>query len=158
MLKAINLKKLVISLLIPILVGVISSLITRSSMEMYDMVQKPFLSPPKIIFPIVWSILFIMMGISLYGVTQSNAPQGEKSLSYIVFLLQLLFNFLWPVFFFNFQLYTFSAVWLFILILLIALNAYMFFKLNKWSGYLLLPYLAWCIFALYLNIGVAYLN
>lgn len=159
MFKTFNLKKLLISLAIPIAVGALSSFITKdAATNTYTTIMNPPLSPPSSVFPIVWSILYFLMGLALYGVSNSRAPQEQKSFAYIIFGLQLVFNFIWPILFFTFGLYTFSAFWLGIMILLIALCTFVFWKINKVSGYLMIPYLLWSIFALYLNIGVSVLN
>lgn len=158
MFKTFNLKKFLISIAIPIAVGLLAGFITKDAVDTYTIIEQPPLSPPSSVFPIVWTILYFMMGLALYGIANSRVPQEQKSFAYTIFGLQLLFNFIWPILFFNFGLYTFSAIWLGIMIVLIALCTYVFWKINKLSGYFMIPYLLWCIFALYLNIGVSILN
>ena len=130
MFKTLNLKKLILSFLIPFGVAFLSEILTKNAMEEYANLASPPLSPPGVVFPIVWA----------------------------VFGLQLFFNFAWTILFFVFGLHTFSAVWLTILIALIILNILAFYRISKASAYMLIPYLLWCIFALYLNIGIAILN
>lgn len=158
MFSAINLRKLATSLLYPLITGLLASFLTRGNMDIYQRISVPPLSPPSVVFPIVWTILYILMGISLYIVRVSRASDEVKKIGYIFYALQLLFNFVWPILFFNLGAYTFSAVWLGIMIVLIILNIIWFAKVNNVSAYLLIPYLVWCLFALYLNIGIAILN
>lgn len=158
MLHALNLRKLLTSVLIPVAVGGLAGFLTRNSMNIYAEINTPPLSPPGIIFPIVWTVLYILMGISLYLVRDSKAKNDLKSKGYLAFALQLTFNFLWSIVFFNLRWYLFAAIWLVALIMLIALNIFYFGRINKTSGILLVPYLLWCAFALYLNIGIVILN
>ena len=158
MFRTFNLKKLLVSLAIPFGVAFLSWFLTRNQMDIYSEINTPPLSPPGFVFPIVWSILYFLMGLSLYNVRSSGAPQQIKSLGYMIFGLQLLFNFVWTIIFFVFEAYTFAAVWLIALILLIAANIFVFSKSSKAAAYMLVPYLIWCVFALYLTIGIAILN
>lgn len=158
MFKAFNLKKLLVSLAIPFGVAFLSWLITRNQMDIYSDINNPPLSPPSFVFPIVWSILYFLMGLALYNVRMSSAPQQMKSLGYMIFGIQLFFNFAWTIIFFTFRAYTFAVVWLIALIILIAANIFVFAKSSKAAAYMLVPYLIWCAFALYLTAGVAVLN
>ena len=158
MLGAINLKKLITSLIPPFAIGFFSWFFTRNAMEVYGNLTSPPLSPPSTVFPIVWSILYFLMGVSLYLVRSSGGESEVKSRGYLVYALQLVFNFLWTILFFRFGLYGFSAIWLGALIILILLNIFYFGKVNRNAGLLLVPYLLWCLFALYLNIGIFILN
>ncbi len=154
----INLKKLITSIILPVGVGVLSALFTMGSMDIYGEINSPPLSPPGVVFPIVWTILFTLMGISLYRVRVAKRSNADKEKGYRAFALQLIFNFLWSIVFFNLRAYTFSAIWLVALIILIVANIIYFYKVDKGAAYLLIPYLIWCVFALYLNIGIAILN
>ena len=158
MLHALNLRKLITSILIPVAVGGLAGFLTRNSMNIYGEINTPPLSPSGFIFPIVWTVLYILMGVALYLVRDSKANAALKSKGYLVFGLQLAFNFLWSIVFFNFRWYLFAAIWLVALIILIALNILYFAQANKAAGLLLVPYLLWCAFALYLNIGIVILN
>ncbi len=158
MFSTVNLKKLVTSLLLPLLIGLFAGFLTRGNMDIYQRISVPPLAPPSVAFPIVWTILYILMGISLYIVRVSRASGEVKKIGYIFYALQLFFNFIWSILFFNLGAYTFSAVWLAVMIVLILLNIIWFGKVNNVSAYLLIPYLVWCLFALYLNIGIAILN
>ena len=158
MFSAINLRKIVTSLLIPLAVGFLSFLFTKGNINVYQQLNVPPFSPPSALFPIVWTILYILMGLSLYIVRSSRASSEVKKRGYIFYVLQLFFNFMWSILFFNLMSYTFSVVWLVIMIVLIILNIIWFAGINTTSAYLLVPYLVWCVFALYLNIGIAILN
>ena len=158
MFSAINLRKLATSLLPPLITGLLASFLTRGNMDIYQRISVPPLSPPSAVFPIVWTILYILMGISLYIVRVSRASVKVKKVGYIFYALQLFFNFIWSIVFFNLGAYTFSALWLAVMIVLILFNIIWFGKVNNVAAYLLIPYLVWCLFALYLNIGIAILN
>ena len=148
-------KTLLLSILIPLAVGGISALITKNGMELFQNVSKPPLSPPNWLFPIVWTILYIMMGIASYLVY--TAADGQDA-ALPLYGIQLVFNFFWSIFFFNMQWYLFSFVWLILLWLLILLTTMRFFQSTRAAGYLMLPYLFWVTFAGYLNFGVYLMN
>ena len=155
---AITLKKLLTSLIPSYATGFLSWLFTRNSMEVYGNLNSPPLSPPGWVFPVVWSILYTLMGVALYLVRSTGGELETKKKGYWVYAAQLIFNFLWTILFFRFGLYGFSAIWLGALIILIAVNILFFGQIKKVAGWLLLPYLLWCAFALYLNIGIYLLN
>lgn len=159
MLRAVNLRKLVSSLAIPLAVEFLSWFFTRNSMDVYAELNSPPLAPPGWVFPVVWTILYVLMGLALYEVRMARGGNRiEKTRGYKLFGLQLAFNFLWTILFFRFGLYGFSAIWLGIMIVLIALNTLSFARIVPKAGAMLLPYLLWSLFALYLNIGVFILN
>ena len=140
-----------------LIVGGISSLLSNIGMESYKAAEKPALTPPDILFPIVWTILYILMGISAARIWQ-NGDSKQKAQSLRIYLLQLAFNFVWSLLFFNMQAYGFALVWLIILWLLILLMILSFSKIDKPSAYLQIPYLLWVSFAAYLNFMVWMLN
>lgn len=150
-----NKQALIISILIPIAVGALSALLS-GNMQEYQALIKPPLSPPSFVFPIVWTILFILMGISAYIIYVSSDPLKKKAL--LIYSLQLIFNFFWSIIFFGFSQYLFAFVWLLVLILLIILMIIVFYKISPLASYLQIPYLLWCIFALYLNFAIYALN
>jgi tryptophan-rich sensory protein len=150
-------KKLIICVLIPLAVGGLSAWLTRNSMESFDNLTKPPLSPPGWLFPVVWSILFVLMGIASYLVLVSDKPARSKT-ALTVYGIQLAFNFFWSIIFFNFEMYLFAFIWLMILWLLIILTTVLFWRIDKRAGYLMLPYLVWVTFAAYLNFGIYLLN
>ena len=154
----INKRLLFICIAIPVIVGVIAGLLTKNSMEMFQMIAQPPLSPPGWLFPVVWTILYVLMGISSYLIVASDAAPEEKSDAIRLYAYQLLVNFLWPTFFFNFQWYFFSIIWLLLLWVLVFLMIRKFADISKFAAYMNVPYLIWLTFAAYLNIGVWWLN
>lgn len=150
-------KKLLVCVLIPLLVGGLSALITMGSMENFSSLNKPPLSPPGWLFPVVWTILFVLMGIASYIVLERGSF-AETRTALFFYGVQLFFNFFWSIFFFNFELYYFSFLWLLALWVLIIITAVLFFRISKPAGYLMIPYILWVTFAGYLNLGIAILN
>ncbi len=146
-------KRIIYSLL-PIIGGAIVGLITSGYMDYSDMVKPP-LSPPGIVFPIVWTILYILMGISYFIATKDN--EDNKELDQI-YLLQLLVNFIWPIIFFVLEMYFTAFLWIILLLILVIVMIKELLKANKISGYLQIPYLIWLLFATYLNLGITLLN
>lgn len=139
-------------------VGGLSALLSGGGMALYrDTLVKPPLSPPGIVFPIVWTILFALMGIGAARVYLAP-PSSTRSRALLVFAVQLAFNFLWSIFFFRFQLYGFSLLWLIALWVLILWMTELFSQVDRWAGLLQIPYLLWVAFAGYLNFGVWRLN
>lgn len=153
-----DLKKLIISLLIPLAVGGLSALISGGGMDFYKTVEKPPLSPPGIVFPIVWSILYILMGISLYLVITKKDMYQSKTSAYVFFALQLFLNFIWSPVFFSAKEYLAAFVILVLMWLAIIGMIVSFFRISKFAGLLQIPYLLWVTFAGYLNLGVYLLN
>ena len=149
-----NIKIYVKSILIPLIVGGVVSLITSSSID-YDSLQRPFLSPPGIAFPIVWSILYVLMGVS-YGILKSN-NQVDSKINFIYYT-QLVVNAFWSIFFFLLKWRLFSFLWIILLAVLVFLMIKEFYNKNKTAGLLQIPYLIWVIFASYLNISIYLLN
>lgn len=154
----INKRLLFICIAIPIIVGVIAGLLTRNSMEMFEMVAKPPLAPPGWLFPVVWTVLYALMGISCYLILTSGSSQEEIADAIRLYAYQLLVNFLWPTFFFNFQWYFFALLWLVLLWILVFFMIRKFADINKLAAYLNIPYLIWLTFAGYLNAGIWWLN
>ena len=151
-------KRLIICLAIPLVVGGAAGLLTMNSMEAFEALTQPPLSPPGWLFPVVWTVLYVLMGIASYLVSVSDAPQEEKARALWTYGIQLAFNFLWPIAFFNLKWYLFAFLWLVILWILILITALRFGRIRKPAGYLLVPYLLWVAFAGYLNLGIYLLN
>lgn len=141
-------------LTLPILLGIAVGFLTRSSID-YNELIKPPLAPPGILFPIIWSIIYILMGISYYLYKKNSY---DNKLIDIVYYLQLFVNITWSIIFFTLKLRFFSIIWIFLLIILVYTLITLFLQKYKLSAYLLIPYLIWCLFASYLNIGVYLLN
>lgn len=151
-------KTLIICVAIPLLVGIVSGLISRGGMEAFDSLNKPPLSPPGWLFPVVWTVLYVLMGVASYLVVTSGSPQAQIERALLPYGLQLFFNFFWSIIFFNFGLYTFAFLWLLALLVLIIITAVRFFGISKPAAYLLIPYILWVSFAGYLNLGISVLN
>lgn len=146
---------LIISILIPLAVGALSSLLSRS-MTTYSSINRPDFSPPSYVFPIVWTILYVLMGISSYIIYDSDSPAKGRALK--IYMLQLFFNFCWSIIFFRFNLYLFALIWLVVLIALICLMIKEFYKISPLAAYLQIPYLLWCVFAALLNFFIYKMN
>ena len=153
-----NTRLLIICLLIPLAVGVISALISRGAMDTFNTLEKPPLSPPAWLFPVVWTVLYLLMGYSLYLVLKARSDTMTLNRALYLFFLQLFFNFFWPIFFFNFSLYIFSFGWLVVMWGLILAMILTFLKISRRAALVNLPYLIWVAFAGYLNLGIAILN
>lgn len=143
-------------LLIPLAVGSISALLSGNMSGSYASFAKPSFAPPGILFPIVWTILYLLMGISSYLVVQSDHP--DKCPALRIYFIQLFFNFVWSILFFGFSNYLLAFFWLLLLIPLIIIMIVHFYKIKPLAAYLQIPYLLWCIFAAVLNFSVYLLN
>ena len=121
----------------------------------YGDLNKPF-DVPSIVFPIVWVILYIFMGISIYIISEDKYK--DKTKAYTLYIVQLIMNSLWTLFFFGFNWYTFSAIWIILLLIAVILMIISFFKIDKKAAYLQIPYVLWLLFALYLNVSIAIMN
>lgn len=144
-----------IAILIPLAVGSISALIS-GNMSAYSALNQPPLSPPGCVFPIVWTILYILMGISSYIIYSSK--RHEKSKALLLYGIQLFFNFCWSIIFFRFNLYLFAFIWLIVLICIIVLMIKEFYRVSSLAAKLQIPYLLWCLFAAYLNFWIFIMN
>ena len=144
-------KPLLISLLISLGTGVIAGFLTLKSMEQYQEMYRPPLSPPGWVFPVVWLILYALMGIAAYRIYMKD-PKAEVLKLY---LIQLAVNFLWPILFFNFGWQLFAVVWLLLLWYLVLVMIKEFAKIDEGAAKLMIPYLIWLTFASYLNIAIA---
>lgn len=149
-----NFKIYLRSILIPVIVGTVVGLITSGSMEYNSLIQPP-LAPPAILFPIVWSILYVLMGVS-FGILESNSLVDSSINS--IYYGQLLVNALWPFFFFIFEWRLFAFLWIILLLALVIVMIVRFYNKNKVAGLLQIPYLAWVTFASYLNLTIYLLN
>ncbi|MBR3953016.1 MAG: tryptophan-rich sensory protein [Oscillospiraceae bacterium] len=146
----------IISVLISLGIGGLSAYLTKESMPIYSAINRPALSPPPELFPIVWSILFVLMGIAAAIIWCSNGRKIDSAL--IFYCFQLIFNFCWTLIFFNFREYFATFIWLVMLLVLIGITAVKFFRISRTAGWLLVPYFAWVAFAGYLNYMIWMLN
>ncbi|MBR5473069.1 MAG: tryptophan-rich sensory protein [Clostridia bacterium] len=149
-------KKLIISLAIPLLVGGFSALITSDNMDIYSKIVKPPLSPPALLFPIVWTALYTLMGISFYLVLSSS--DGRKNTAINLFFVQLFLNFIWSPIFFNNRWFLVSLIVLVFLWIVTFLMIIVFYKTLRLAGLLQIPYIIWLTFAMYLNFAIYLLN
>lgn len=141
------------------LAGAIGSFFTSPSIPgWYQNINKPFFNPPNWIFGPVWSVLFLMMGISLYLIWKKEAAKKEKRIAILIFAAQLLFNAFWSIAFFGLKSPFLGLIVIFILLLLIAVNIFKFCKISKEAGILLVPYIIWVMFASILNFAIWKLN
>ena len=147
-----NFKKLVVSILIPLGLGFITGLLIKT--DVYSEIVKPELSPPKIVFPIVWSVLYILLGVSNYIINKDRKDETAN----LIYYIGLAINLIWPFIFFNAREYLLALIWLLLLIFFVILMVIEYFRKNKLAGYLQIPYLIWLLFALYLNYNVFILN
>lgn len=139
-------------------VGAISGFLTRNGTQIYkETIIKPPLSPPAIVFPIAWVILYALMGIGIARIYTYDDTK-ERTTSVYLYLFQLFFNFCWSIVFFNFQAFGFAFFWLVAMWLLILWMTVSFYKIDKIAAYMQIPYLLWVLFAGYLNYGVWMLN
>ena len=140
------------------LVGVLSGIIAGNSFSFYKEIVRPPFSPPGWIFPIVWIILYALMGISAYLIYTSKATVRQKNFALAVYAIQLVVNFLWSIVFFRLEMLGLSVIIILLLLLLIVVMICVFYRIRPVAAYLNIPYLLWTAFASYLNIGVLILN
>lgn len=139
-------------------VGLLAGLITADATALYaETIQKPALSPPSIVFPIVWTVLYALMGIGAARIWNSTESTDRRR-SINLFIIQLIVNFFWSLIFFNAQAFGFALVWLCLLWVLVLMMILSFWRVDKAAAWLQIPYLLWVTFALYLNYGVWTLN
>lgn len=153
-----NLKRFLISIAIPLIVGGLSAILTSGNMEIYSQIVRPPLSPPSWLFPVAWTILYTLMGISLYLVWNSDADTNQKRIAFIIFGVQLFLNFIWSPIFFNMQQFLLAFVVLVLLWLFTLGMIVFFYKTSKAAGLLQIPYIIWLTFAGYLNFAIYLLN
>ncbi len=152
-----NVSKFLISMAPPFLAAAIGSIFTASSVSnWYQTLQKPFFNPPGWIFVPVWTLLFFLIGCSLYLVWQSD-KEGKKK-AYLIFGIQLVLNVLWSALFFGLQNPGFAFAEITILWIFIIWNMVIFRKFSSVAAWLLVPYLLWVSFAAYLNLSIFRLN
>lgn len=150
-----NWKTLALCIALPLAVGGLSALLTRNGMKTFETLNMPALAPPGWLFPVAWTVLYILMGIASYLVLTSGKPNKAALRTYGV---QLVFNFFWSIIFFNLEQYLFAFIWLVVLWLLILITTFQFHNISEPAGYLMIPYLLWVTFAGYLNLSIYRLN
>ena len=154
-----KLQSFIISIVIPLSVGIISALLTQGNMNIYEEVVTPPLSPPSFLFPIVWTVLYILMGISAALIyTDNNALKRIKDRALYTYAASLFVNFFWSIIFFNMRAFLFAFIWLLLLLFLIISTITQYKKINQKATYLQIPYAVWVAFAGYLNFGIWFLS
>ena len=149
--KKIDWKRLIIIIIITFVVGSFFNFFTMNNMDTFKELEKP-INVPGILFPIVWSILYLLMSISLYIVIDKNRN------SLIIYSIQLIINSLWTLIFFGFGAYLLAFIWIILLLIAIVIMIAKFYNIDKKAAYLNIPYLLWVLFAAYLNLGIYLLN
>jgi len=153
-----NLVKLVLSLLLPLLVGAVAGLFTSQAVPTwYASLNKPSFSPPNWVFGPVWTTLYILLGISFFLIWKDNSS-GKRNFAIIIFAIQMLLNFAWSFLFFYFNMIGIALIEIILLWISIALMIYHFYKIKPVAAYLNIPYLLWVSFASILNGGYYFLN
>lgn len=151
----IDVKTLLFSIFIPVFLGSFVGFLT-APFNNYNSFVQPSFSPPAIVFPIVWTILYTLMGISSYIIVKSDSDKKNDAL--FVYGIQLVINLLWSIWFFVFEFYLLSFIWILLLIGFVIVMIKKFYEISKLSAYLQIPYLLWLIFAAVLNLSIWILN
>lgn len=141
-------------ILTPLIGGSIVGLIINKSID-YNYLVNPPLSPPSYLFPIVWNVLYLLIGISYYIYRKNN---NDNPITIKLYYIQLILNYLWSIIFFTLKLRTLAVIWIIVLAITIIYLMIRFYKEERTSFYLLIPYILWVLFATYLNIGIVVLN
>ena len=149
-------KPFIVALAVPFGVQLMSYFVTKGSMDFYSQISKPPLAPPGWLFPVVWTVLYALMGISSYIIWNERSEYSKEALT--IYGIQLVFNFCWSIFFFVMQAFLLSFVWLCGLFILIFIMIMAFHKVNPIAAYLQIPYALWVVFAGYLNAWIFLLN
>lgn len=153
--KKINWHLLIISILVPNIIGFVIGLLTSSNTN-YNNFISPSFAPPGWLFPVVWTILYTLMGISYYLIFVSHNPNKKSALN--IYKIQLVVNYFWSILFFTLNLKLLSFFWIILLIILVTIMIIRFYNVNKISAYIQIPYLIWLIFAAVLNLSIYLLN
>lgn len=144
---------------IPLAIGGLSAFLTRDNMNIYEEIITPPLSPPAFLFPIVWTILYVLMGVSSGLIWRKRKEDKEKAdNALLIYLASLVFNFIWSILFFNFRFFLFSFAWLTVLLILIIFTVRGYRRLCPIAAYIQIPYCIWVAFAGYLNLAIYILN
>lgn len=148
----------ILSVTLTLAVGGLSSFLTRKNTDVYKTVAKPPFAPPSVAFPIVWTVLYVLMAVSFARAFHSKDSKKEQDKSLALYCGNLFMNFAWPIIFFNFRAFLPAFIWLVGLFGVVTAMTVNFGKKEKINAYLLIPYLLWLTFAGYLNAGIVYLN
>ncbi len=147
-------KSLILNMALPLGVGLVSGLLTMGAMEDFAALNQPPLSPPGWLFPVVWTVLYALMGVSSWRIRRIDKQAPPLTVYYV----SLVFNFFWSIFFFVCQMWLFALIWLLVLWILILIYTVGYYRIDRIAGWLQVPYAVWCAFAIYLNLGIVLLN
>lgn len=147
-----------VSFIITLGVGFIGSIFSRNAKIIYSAYEKPIFAPPAIVFPIVWTILYILMAYALYRIWMLHKEKRDVRKAFRYYFVQLFLNFLWPVIFFYLNLSAIAFLEAIILFIFVFKTILEFYKQDKVAGIILLPYIAWCVYALVLNFSIWFIN
>lgn len=151
-----NFIKLIISIIVPLIVGFTSGFLTDPTSEWFLSLQGPFFQPPGWLISIVWTVLYILMGIALYFVWKKGFSENKKPIA--LFSIQLAINFSWSFVFFTFQSLWGGLIVMLIMLFFVVWTAWEFYKVSKKAGYLFIPYIVWIFIAMSVNIAFIILN
>ena len=152
-------KSFIFSVLIALIVGGLSALLTMNNMDLFDIIKKPPLTPPAIVFPIVWTILYVLMGISAARIYEERHLESEKVRSALTtYASSLVVNFAWSIIFFNWQAFWIAFLWILLLEALVIITIIKYSKIDKTAAYLQIPYAVWVALATYLCTAIAIIN
>lgn len=149
----INIFALIIAIIIPLIVGGISAFLTSGDMQIYETLSRPALAPPAWLFPIAWTILYILMGLASYFIFASTADSKKKTIALLLYAAQLVLNFFWTPLFFSYSLYLVALIELLVMWVIVLIDTILFFKIKPIAGVLMLVLLLWLSFATYLNLA-----
>ncbi len=154
-----KLKPYLISIVIALGIGGLAAFLIKDNLAMYERIIRPVLAPKAYVFPIAWTILYILMGISSARVWLERKEKPELVLDALMaYVIQLILNFFWSILFFNMQNFLFSFIWLVLLWIAIIIMIVRFYRVDPLAAYLQIPYLLWVTFAGYLNFMIYRLN
>lgn len=156
--------RIALAIAVPLCGGFIISLFTRDAMTKFGSFNQPPLAPPAWLFPVAWTILYILMGLASYFIwkkgydSKKAADKSASRTALVIYAIQLVFNFVWTPLFFSLGWHWFAFAWLLVMWILIIILMAKAYKISRPAFWMLLPYIIWCTFAAYLNCGIAILN
>ena len=156
--------RIALAIAVPLGGGFIISLFTRDAMSKFSSFNQPPLAPPAWLFPVAWTILYVLMGLASYFIwkkgydSKKAADKSASKTALIIYAIQLVFNFVWTPLFFSLGWYWPAFIWLMVMWVLIIVLMVKTYKISRPAFWMLLPYIIWCTFAAYLNCGIAILN
>ena len=156
--------RIALAIAVPLCGGFIISLFTRDAMSKFGSFNQPPLAPPAWLFPVAWTVLYVLMGLTSYFIwkkgydSRKAADKSASKTALIIYGIQLVFNFVWTPLFFSLGWYWPAFAWLLVMWVLIIVLMMKVYRISRPAFWMLLPYIIWCTFAAYLNCGIAILN